>query len=877
MTITIMKSMKTTNAENSSTLELHGHSRSMSLPSSPLAALELPSLAPAATTLSGGDYYDHCHTDDNHSNWQTEEDEEEGQDQQHQHQHQQISANTNNKILNHELHRLIDNPESAPLAAAAATTNTIRALNNNHNASTGDTSSSTSTTGKKRSVLKMRLFKIFKKKQSKNSKKSTSKLKSGSDSHHSSPPLQQHLDSQYQSHSNSRSRSRSQSLLLRQRQELEKSSLATLGTIDLSISDDVHGDHHNYNHGHLPYDHEGGGANINNTYNNYDCYEEDEDDEEDQHGLSSSSGSALSAMRLTGAGVSLSSLSFSNSNSHHSYPSHENTSQSNSTSYPNSIHEAEESTVSSKRSDPSMLDLNLNSSQIIFHNDNGNGNSNDQDKCSVVINSKTATTMDNENSLSQCRHLGVDDNYTTTNNNNNVISGRDRDIELEHSNQSQQQQKLFYDDNDHRDNQRQQQQHEEELEQQNQFEYENQKIIALFQAGKEMYASGSYQMALQMQKQALRVVRSFTCTTANTITNQEQNLDPNLNSNQLESLTTSSAQQRENQLLHQRQAAMIEYEIAKIEFVIFKEKKYYSLDNHDENDNDDDDNVNYNDSTNENNDDKSSKGNNTGTKSNSNDNNNNYSDARLSYLYDRMKNAKCIVSLQDVAYYEEKLLSIGNGSRSKTFQPQPESQILDQDSYVKNDVEKKQKGFKGRRRRRQQQKQEQLQQQSMQTQQLHQQQQQRIVQILEKEEVYQKIQILHALAKLCHKDLHKFHEALEYYNQALELECAILSYLTQNGTNIGTSNVATSSCTKNNWSNCCNNSNVMIYEQHQHQGNVPNNNVGDVHHLTELYREEEIKEWKIKIRKTKKKIGAIHYLNGQFDMALFSSFSFGCQ
>lgn len=83
----------------------------------------------------------------------------------------------------------------------------------------------------------------------------------------------------------------------------------------------------------------------------------------------------------------------------------------------------------------------------------------------------------------------------------------------------------------------------------------------------------------------------------------------------------------------------------------------------------------------------------------------------------------------------------------------------------------------------------------------------------------EKLYILHTLGKLYDKDLHRYEEALKYYNQALQIEEPILQILRETG------------------------------------------------------EEQEISEWTLRVRKTRRKIGSIHYTSGRFDLALFSSFS----
>lgn len=265
--------------------------------------------------------------------------------------------------------------------------------------------------------------------------------------------------------------------------------------------------------------------------------------------------------------------------------------------------------------------------------------------------------------------------------------------------------------------------------------HENKKIATLFQLGKECYNNGSYDDALQIQKEALDIVLYHIST--------QKNSHPNHNNHN----------HSQDQIhLFQRQAAMIQYEIAKSEFVIYKENYYYTQPS-------------------------------TSTISSLQSSPTclqSWDDKQLSRLFDKMENAKCVVSFQELAFYKNQL------------------HLLDQ--------------------------------------QQEQQQQSSDCTILS----LQRIDILNAIAKIYFKNLHQYELALDYYNQVLELEFAVFTSLSELKQELNDEN-----------------------GDHDSDNNVDSTNLGD-----------EIREWKIKIQQTKKKIGAIYYLNGRFDMALLSSFSF---
>lgn len=85
-------------------------------------------------------------------------------------------------------------------------------------------------------------------------------------------------------------------------------------------------------------------------------------------------------------------------------------------------------------------------------------------------------------------------------------------------------------------------------------------------------------------------------------------------------------------------------------------------------------------------------------------------------------------------------------------------------------------------------------------------------------QINERLYILHILGQLCEKDLHRYEEALEFYQRALSIEDQL---------------------------------------QQTYRGSTENSL--------------EMKEWAARVRHTSKKIGSIHYTMGRFDLALFSS------
>jgi len=219
-------------------------------------------------------------------------------------------------------------------------------------------------------------------------------------------------------------------------------------------------------------------------------------------------------------------------------------------------------------------------------------------------------------------------------------------------------------------------------------------ISSLIVLGMRYYSIGFYKEAMETQQDALLLL------------NESINIEK-----------ASSSSQSYNPL--RRQKSIIRFEIAKIEFVVFKELSYESTD----------------EST----------------------------QVQLTNLFEKMQTAKCIATLHDLSYYKSELSSLKD---------------QDEDNNTKK--------------------------------------------------LFHKLHILHSLAKICHKDLFLYQDALNYYNSALELECLILSDLIQ--------------CTGK----------------------------------SKKLHEEEIKDLRTRIRRTKRKIGACYYRSGRFDLALLTSFSLDC-
>ena len=102
------------------------------------------------------------------------------------------------------------------------------------------------------------------------------------------------------------------------------------------------------------------------------------------------------------------------------------------------------------------------------------------------------------------------------------------------------------------------------------------------------------------------------------------------------------------------------------------------------------------------------------------------------------------------------------------------------------------------------------------------------------DQIYNRLHLLHNLGKLCDQDLHRFDEALVYYQHALRIEESVLDAIG----NLNYKNAATDSTSQD----------------------KP---------ITRNYT----REFSHRARGTRKKIGSIHYTSGRFDLALLSSFS----
>lgn len=112
---------------------------------------------------------------------------------------------------------------------------------------------------------------------------------------------------------------------------------------------------------------------------------------------------------------------------------------------------------------------------------------------------------------------------------------------------------------------------------------------------------------------------------------------------------------------------------------------------------------------------------------------------------------------------------------------------------------------------------------------------------LDYHQVMERLNILHTLGKLCEKDLHRYEDALVYYQRALNIEEQM----------------------RNSW-------------RKQMTNNAETSQGSGTHAMDDgrnVQTEVELKEWTVRVRHTRKKIGSIHYTLGSFDLALFSSFS----
>jgi len=101
--------------------------------------------------------------------------------------------------------------------------------------------------------------------------------------------------------------------------------------------------------------------------------------------------------------------------------------------------------------------------------------------------------------------------------------------------------------------------------------------------------------------------------------------------------------------------------------------------------------------------------------------------------------------------------------------------------------------------------------------------------------------ILHTLGRLYDENLSQYREALKYYKCALKVESDALSYLQELN---------------------------QRRQQQQEDQLLQSPSQGSVLQR----RNKEIRQWKLRVRNTKQKIGSIYYLNGRFDLALTSSF-----
>ena len=361
--------------------------------------------------------------------------------------------------------------------------------------------------------------------------------------------------------------------------------------------------------------------------------------------------------------------------------------------------------------------------------------------------------------------------------------------------------------------------------------HEKKKVASLYELGKEYYTHGSYKEALSIQNEALKLVHHIANVEQVMLKRQQEFMSSTIiiNTQERENAQQQDEQQHQRLILYQqqskrytclykRQAAMIEYEIAKIEFVISKEMQYHSPTQqsssssplsspsnshtspnvHEDNDIDDDD-----------------------------------KDAQLSILFDRMQNAKCIVALQEYSFYKDELSSMENRlslsklntntitttETSSTISPtttnnNKSTTAAGIDTYLQTSNDNR----------------------ANHNQQFH-------GQTLEK--LVKRIDVLSILGKICHKNIHRYDDALRYYNEVSRLEFCVLSSLANEkvAANINTPVVKSTTTSPNR----CN----------DEEGGI----------------EREICVWKIRIQQTKKKIGAIYYLIGRFDLALISSFS----
>ncbi len=117
---------------------------------------------------------------------------------------------------------------------------------------------------------------------------------------------------------------------------------------------------------------------------------------------------------------------------------------------------------------------------------------------------------------------------------------------------------------------------------------------------------------------------------------------------------------------------------------------------------------------------------------------------------------------------------------------------------------------------------------------------------LDYHQVMERLNILHTLGKLCEKDLHRYEDALVYYQRALNIEEQM----------------------RNSWQKQMANA-----KTNQGSASGSGSGSGSMDDGRNVQSDVELKEWSVRVRHTRKKIGSIHYTLGSFDLALFSSFS----
>lgn len=174
---------------------------------------------------------------------------------------------------------------------------------------------------------------------------------------------------------------------------------------------------------------------------------------------------------------------------------------------------------------------------------------------------------------------------------------------------------------------------------------------------------------------------------------------------------------------------------------------------------------------------------------------------KIRRLQDRVESTKCQVSLQNLHFYQCHLQNMdarveGNSGSGNTSEGDGDGEGVEKSSFDLNDV-------------------------------------------------YQRLHILHTLGKLCNEGLHRYEDALSYYQRALDIEDQMMQL----------------------WKRGCLNSITSVGSSKSINSTSMMNNVAS----SSSDNDAEMREWAARIRHSRMKIGSIHYTRGRFDLALYSS------